>query len=116
MENFHPKFAEAMAAIERGMERDPWFVDSDESTQWFAQAHRYAPPELKKTMDMKFKELFGPLPEPVGYSDDGKPLYSAEQVAELTDTTVEGVMKNAAEIREFCGEEILHSGRVHLRQ
>ena len=45
------------------------------------QAYAYAPEELKKTLDAKFKEIFNDLPPPDVYDEVEGPVYTIESLA-----------------------------------
>jgi hypothetical protein len=87
-EDEHPKFSEAVDAIERlqaSGEPDPEAV-----FQWLLQAVEYAPDSLRaEIIGMAYRK--GRFPETKYRTPDGKPIYTAAQVAERFGVTVEDI-------------------------
>jgi hypothetical protein len=87
-EEEHPKFIEAVDAIERlqaSGEADPEAV-----FPWLRQAAEYAPDSLRaEIIGIMYRK--GRFPETPYVTPDGKPLYTAVPLAEHLDLTVEDI-------------------------
>jgi hypothetical protein len=90
-EEGHPKFIEAMDAIERleaSGQANPKAI-----LPWMLQAVEYASERLRIAL---FREIYrsGGFPETKHFTPDGKPIFTAEQLAERFDVTVEDITSN----------------------
>lgn len=94
---FHPKFVEAMEALERIPEDQRH--TSPIADDLMAQAMQYAPDYLRQMFREKLREL-GLLPEPAFYTDGGEPLYTSEQVAKTLGISLEEANAQVALLME----------------
>lgn len=82
----------------------------------FSELHRFAPPDLKKTMSDKAREL-GLIPETTHVDEHGRPVYSLEQIADTLGTTVGELEHMAAEhADEIAAMGGVYTGPVHPLQ
>jgi hypothetical protein len=87
-EEEHPKFIEAMDAIERLQASGA--PDPEAVFQWLRQAVEYAPNSIRaEIIGIIYRK--GRFPETQYATPDGKPLYTAAQLAEHLDLTVEDI-------------------------
>ena len=109
---YHPKFEQAMERLkELTDQHGEAAMELPECDALWAQAFEYAPPLFMQAARDVAKEL-DLIPETKYVNDAGKPMYSAEQIAEKLGIPVEQVEKD---IREKFGDH-LPVGNVHLVQ
>jgi hypothetical protein len=87
----HPKFIEATDAIERLQASEQ--ADPDILFQWLLQAVEYAPESLKAEITGIIYRK-GRFPETKHFTPDGKPIFTAEQLARHFDMPVEEIASN----------------------
>lgn len=91
-------------------------IHTPEYSHLFAELHRYAPPALKKTMDAKAREM-GLIPNTTHVDENGRPVYSLQQIADTLGTSVEELEKLSAEhTDELQAMGGFHTGPVHPLQ
>lgn len=87
----HPKFTEAMENIERLQAAGQ--LDQEALLKWMCQIAEYAPDEIRALL---IGEAYrsGRFPETGYFTPDQKPIYTAEELAEHFDVTVEDIASN----------------------
>jgi hypothetical protein len=87
-EEAHPKFIEATDAIERLQASGQ--TDADTIFQWLLQAVEYAPVSLKaEIVGIVYRK--GQFPTAEHFTPDGKPIFTAEQLAEHFSIPIEDI-------------------------
>lgn len=112
--DFHPKFVEAMGALEFFSEEDR---DSPAVADLIAQVMAYAPEPLQAAFRAKAREL-GLLPDPAYCTEDGEPMYSTAQLANHLGIPLEEANRYAQELKEQHPDLVSDSGSktVYRRQ
>ena len=103
-DHLHPKFIEAMEQLKK-IPREQW-KSSEEARQWRDQTMAYAPEYLQKEMDQKAREL-GLIPEPQFYTENGQPVFTAEQIAAHLGLPVEQVIADAERFQAEFGDHLV---------
>lgn len=87
----HPKFTEAMENLERLQASGQ--LDQETLLKWMLQLAEYAPDPIRALL---IGEAYrrGRFPEAKHFTPDQKPIYTAEQLAEHFDVTVEDIASN----------------------
>lgn len=97
----HPKFTEAMENIERLQASGQ--LDQDALLKWMCQIAEYAPDPIRAFL-LGEGYRRGRFPEAKYFTPDQKPIYTAEQLAEHFEATVEDITSN---IKLMASEGIL---------
>lgn len=106
--DLHPKFVEAMSALEFFSEEDR---DSQVIADWVAQAMAYAPEPLQAMFRAKAREM-GLLPDPAFYTEAGEPVYTTAQVATHLGISIEEANQHAQAIQEQHPDLAISAGSV----
>jgi hypothetical protein len=97
----HPKFTEAMETLERLQASGP--LDQDTLLKWMLQLAEYAPDSIRAFLIGEAYRT-GRFPKAEYFTPDQQPIYTAEQLAEHFDVTVEDIASN---IKRMASQGIL---------
>lgn len=75
----------------------------------------HAPEELLNTIRAKAREM-GLLPEPDGYLEDGRPVYSTQAVADTLGVPVQQVEEGLATLIAHRADLGIDTDRIHRKQ
>jgi len=109
----HPKLVEAYEELNRLPENQRF--GNPVAMQWICQMMEYAPDDLKKIMHEKAQEM-GLLPEAMYVSEDGKPLYSAEQIAKQLGVPLKQVEADIQRMTASGENTFVHAGPTFRKQ
>lgn len=103
MFGIHPEFLIVLEAIKALPDSQ---ADSVEAFDLYWRAHTLAPEHLKAAFQEKFGEMFGPLPEPSWYDENGEAYYSIQEVSNILGIPSEELELQVKEMRVKDGEFI----------
>jgi hypothetical protein len=108
---------ELTAKIEEGRRLRETLGEDHPATQAaIVDAIMLSPPSIREEIDAEAESL-GLMPKPAGYTDDGKPMFSIQSIAEKFGSTEADVIQKALELADATGREILFDGgNIHRVQ
>ncbi len=106
MSNYHPRFVQILHELDKIPEQEK--LTSEKASFLMAEAMHYAPPEFKQMCEDKMIEL-GLMPNVSGYSDDGEPLVSIDEVCRIYGLTPEQAIEYARKMEQRTGQNLLRT-------
>jgi hypothetical protein len=101
---------ELTAKIEEGQRLRETLGEDHPATQAaIVDAIMLSPPSIREEIDAE-AEALGLMPKPAGYTDDGKPMFSVQSIADKFDTSVDDVIQKAQEIADATGRDLIFDG------
>ena len=91
------------------------WIHTNEGSMLLAESLSIAPPEIKRMMDAKLKEL-GLLPKFSFVDDTGQAFCTAESVAKTLGISIEEVNQRCTELKEIHPEHFTPRGELHRIQ
>ncbi|MEQ1528157.1 MAG: hypothetical protein ABL919_00190 [Methylococcales bacterium] len=84
--------------------------DSPEATIAFLHMLEVAPPEFLEAADQVVEEMFD-MPNSIGVTEDGTPLFSLNDIAAKLDISVDDATKKMVELEAITGKKLHHEGQ-----